>query len=68
MATDEDFQGFFAQHYERLRRLGFLLTGDPAHAEALDAPVRGSPSATNVTRWAPCSMFESTRWPKLAAP
>jgi hypothetical protein len=28
MATDEDFRGFFAQHYERLCRLGFLLTGD----------------------------------------
>jgi hypothetical protein len=24
--------------------------------------------APNVTRWAPCSIFESTRWPKLAAP
>jgi hypothetical protein len=31
-------------------------------------PVRGSPSAINVTRWAPCSIFERTRWPKLAAP
>jgi RNA polymerase sigma-70 factor (sigma-E family) len=42
MATDEDFQGFFAQHYERLCRLGFLLTGDPAQAEELaqDALVR----------------------------
>ena len=35
MATDEDFRGFFAQHYERLCRLGFLLTGDPAQAEDL---------------------------------
>ena len=35
MATDEDFRGFFAQHYERLCRLGFLLTGDPAQAEEL---------------------------------
>ena len=33
MATDEDFRGFFTQHYERLCRLGFLLTGDPAQAE-----------------------------------
>jgi RNA polymerase sigma factor (sigma-70 family) len=42
MATDEDFRGFFAQHYERLCRLGFLLTGDPAQAEDLaqDALVR----------------------------
>jgi RNA polymerase sigma-70 factor (sigma-E family) len=42
MATDDDFQGFFAQHYERLCRLGFLLTGDPAQAEDLaqDALVR----------------------------
>jgi RNA polymerase sigma-70 factor (sigma-E family) len=34
--------GFFAQHYERLCRLGFLLTGDPAQAEELaqDALVR----------------------------
>jgi RNA polymerase sigma-70 factor (sigma-E family) len=42
MATEEDFQGFFAQHYERLCRLGFLLTGDPAQAEELaqDALVR----------------------------
>ena len=42
MATDEDFQGFFAQHYERLCRLGFLLTGDLAQAEELaqDALVR----------------------------
>jgi DNA-directed RNA polymerase specialized sigma24 family protein len=42
MATDEDFRGFFAQHYERLCRLGFLLTGDPAQAEELaqDALVR----------------------------
>jgi RNA polymerase sigma-70 factor (sigma-E family) len=42
MATDEDFQGFFAQHYEQLCRLGFLLTGDPAQAEELaqDALVR----------------------------
>jgi hypothetical protein len=38
------------------------------HAEALDAPVPGSPSATNLTRWAPCSIFESTTWSKLAAP
>ena len=35
MATDEDFRGFFAQHYERLCRLGFLLTADPAQAEEL---------------------------------
>jgi DNA-binding CsgD family transcriptional regulator len=34
MATDEDFRGFFAQHYERLCRLGFLLTGDPVQARA----------------------------------
>jgi hypothetical protein len=34
MATDEDFRGFFAQHYERLCRLGFLLAGDPAQAPA----------------------------------
>jgi DNA-directed RNA polymerase specialized sigma24 family protein len=27
--------GFFAQHYERLCRLGFLLTADPAQAEEL---------------------------------
>jgi RNA polymerase sigma-70 factor (sigma-E family) len=42
MTTDEDFRGFFAQHYERLCRLGFLLTGDPAQAEELaqDALVR----------------------------
>jgi RNA polymerase sigma-70 factor (sigma-E family) len=42
MATDEDFRGFFAQQYERLCRLGFLLTGDPAQAEELaqDALVR----------------------------
>jgi RNA polymerase sigma-70 factor (sigma-E family) len=42
MATDEDFRGFFAQHYGRLCRLGFLLTGDPAQAEDLaqDALVR----------------------------
>ena len=42
MATDEEFRGFFAQHYERLCRLGFLLTGDPAQAEELaqDALVR----------------------------
>jgi RNA polymerase sigma-70 factor (sigma-E family) len=42
MATDEDFRGFFAQHYERLCRLGFLLTADPAQAEDLaqDALVR----------------------------
>jgi RNA polymerase sigma-70 factor (sigma-E family) len=42
MATDEEFRGFFAQHYERLCRLGFLLTGDPAQAEELaqDARVR----------------------------
>jgi RNA polymerase sigma-70 factor (sigma-E family) len=42
MATDDDFRGFFAQHYERLCRLGFLLTGDPAQAEELaqDALVR----------------------------
>jgi RNA polymerase sigma-70 factor (sigma-E family) len=42
MATNEDFRGFFAQHYERLCRLGFLLTGDPAQAEELaqDALVR----------------------------
>jgi len=42
MATDEDFRGFFAQHYERLCRLGFLLTGDPTQAEELaqDALVR----------------------------
>ena len=42
MATDEDFRAFFAQHYERLCRLGFLLTGDPAQAEDLaqDALVR----------------------------
>jgi RNA polymerase sigma-70 factor (sigma-E family) len=42
MATEEDFRGFFAQHYERLCRLGFLLTGDPAQAEELaqDALVR----------------------------
>jgi DNA-directed RNA polymerase specialized sigma24 family protein len=42
IATDEDFRGFFAQHYERLYRLGFLLTGDPAQAEELaqDALVR----------------------------
>jgi RNA polymerase sigma-70 factor (sigma-E family) len=42
MATDDDFRGFFAQHYERLCRLGFLLTGDPAQAEDLaqDALVR----------------------------
>jgi RNA polymerase sigma-70 factor (sigma-E family) len=42
MATDEDFREFFAQHYERLCRLGFLLTGDPAQAEELaqDALVR----------------------------
>jgi RNA polymerase sigma-70 factor (sigma-E family) len=42
MATDEDFRGFFAQHYERLCRLGFLLTGDQAQAEELaqDALVR----------------------------
>jgi hypothetical protein len=44
------------------------LTPQTDHAEALDAPVRGSPSATNLTRWAPCSIFESTRWPKLAGP
>ena len=43
------------------------LTPQTRSPEALDAPVRGSPSATNVTRWAPCSIFESTRWPKLAA-
>src|SRR4029453_2421215 len=35
MATDEDFRAFFVQHYERLCRLGFLLTGDPAQAEDL---------------------------------
>jgi RNA polymerase sigma-70 factor (sigma-E family) len=42
MATDDDFRGFFTQHYERLCRLGFLLTGDPAQAEELaqDALVR----------------------------
>jgi RNA polymerase sigma-70 factor (sigma-E family) len=42
VATDEDFRGFFAQHYERLCRLGFLLTGDPVQAEELaqDALVR----------------------------
>jgi RNA polymerase sigma-70 factor (sigma-E family) len=42
MATDEDFREFFAQHYERLCRLGFLLTGDSAQAEELaqDALVR----------------------------
>ena len=42
MAADEDFRAFFAQHYERLCRLGFLLTGDPAQAEELaqDALVR----------------------------
>jgi RNA polymerase sigma-70 factor (sigma-E family) len=42
MATDEEFRRFFTQHYERLCRLGFLLTGDPAQAEGLaqDAPVR----------------------------
>ena len=42
MATEEEFRGFFAQHYERLCRLGFLLTGDPAQAEELaqDALVR----------------------------
>jgi RNA polymerase sigma-70 factor (sigma-E family) len=42
MATDEDFREFFAQHYERLCRLGFLLTADPAQAEELaqDALVR----------------------------
>jgi DNA-directed RNA polymerase specialized sigma24 family protein len=42
VATDEDFRGFFAQQYERLCRLGFLLTGDPAQAEELaqDAQVR----------------------------
>jgi RNA polymerase sigma-70 factor (sigma-E family) len=42
MATDEDFRGLFAQHYARLCRLGFLLTGDPARAEELaqDALVR----------------------------
>jgi RNA polymerase sigma-70 factor (sigma-E family) len=42
MGTDEDFRGFFAQHYERLCRLGFLLTGDPVQAEELaqDALVR----------------------------
>jgi RNA polymerase sigma-70 factor (sigma-E family) len=42
MATDEEFRGFFAQQYERLCRLGFLLTGDPAQAEELaqDALVR----------------------------
>jgi RNA polymerase sigma-70 factor (sigma-E family) len=42
MATDEEFRGFFAQHYGRLCRLGFLLTGDPAQAEELaqDALVR----------------------------
>ena len=42
MAPDEDFREFFAQHYERLCRLGFLLTGDPAQAEELaqDALVR----------------------------
>jgi RNA polymerase sigma-70 factor (sigma-E family) len=42
MATEEDFQSFFAEHYERLCRLGFLLTGDPAQAEELaqDALVR----------------------------
>jgi RNA polymerase sigma-70 factor (sigma-E family) len=42
MASDEDFRVFFAQHYERLCRLGFLLTGDPAQAEELaqDALVR----------------------------
>jgi RNA polymerase sigma-70 factor (sigma-E family) len=42
MATDEDFRGFFAQQYERLCRLGYLLTGDPAQAEELaqDALVR----------------------------
>ena len=53
MATDEDFQGFFAQHYERLCRLGFLLTGDPAQAEELaqDALVRpGGGGAGGRTR------------------
>ena len=42
MATDEEFRRFFTQHYERLCRLGFLLTGDPAQAEELaqDALVR----------------------------
>jgi len=35
MATDEDFRGFFAQHYERLCRLGFLFTGDSVQAEEL---------------------------------
>jgi RNA polymerase sigma-70 factor (sigma-E family) len=42
MATDDDFRGFFAQHFERLCRLGFLLTGDPVQAEELaqDALVR----------------------------
>jgi DNA-directed RNA polymerase specialized sigma24 family protein len=42
MATDEEFRRFFTQHYERLCRLGFLLTGDPAQAEGLaqDALVR----------------------------
>jgi RNA polymerase sigma-70 factor (sigma-E family) len=42
MAAEEDFREFFAQHYERLCRLGFLLSGDPAQAEELaqDALVR----------------------------
>ena len=46
--------------------IGLAVPGRPN--QALDAWGRGSPSATNVRRWAPCSMFESTRWPKLAAP
>jgi hypothetical protein len=44
------------------------LPPKPDHAEVLDAPVRGFPSATTVTRWAPCSIFEGTSWPKRAAP
>ena len=51
MATDEDFQGFFAQHYERLCRLGFLLTGDLAQAEEL-AQDAGGPGGGIGGWWA----------------
>jgi hypothetical protein len=56
------------------RALAFLslpmnpLTPNPITPRPWTPRERGSPSATNVTRWASCSIFESTRWPKHAAP
>jgi DNA-directed RNA polymerase specialized sigma24 family protein len=68
MGTDEDFRGFFAQHYGRLCRLGFLLTGDPAQAEELAqdalvlwAATRRLPPRQRATRSAARSEHDTGR-------